>query len=283
MEGKTTIPGSQGQSPHAAVGATPASPAQEPLGFPKSNERQRRLTLAGTYNVRDLGGYATKDGGTTRWGVLLRADSLHRLTPEAQDALLAYGVRTILDLRNTTETEKWPNPFAGSERARYHHLNLSSNPAAPPAEPSARTVFDLEVVYRRLLDEAQLGLATVLSTLAEPGATPALVHCMAGKDRTGVVVALLLALAGVPHETIAADYALTSTFLGDEYRAEARGRAEIYGLDWEQYQRLLGCPPEYMLRTLAYLDDRHGGVERYLGSIGLADGQVAALRDALVE
>jgi protein-tyrosine phosphatase len=252
-------------------------------GATSVNERERRLALAGTYNVRDLGGYATTDGRATRWGVLLRADSLHNLTPEAQEELLAYGVRTVLDLRNDTELEKWPSPFAVSERVCYLTLNLSSNPAAPNPAPAAQPTYDLEVIYRRLLDDAQPGLATVLTSLAEPEAMPAVVHCMAGKDRTGVVVALLLATAGVPHEAIADDYALTATFLNDEYRAGARERAATYGFEWEQYQRLLGCPPEYMLRTLAYLDERYGGIEPYLRSIGLSDTQIAALRDALVE
>lgn len=254
-----------------------------PGAAPPVTERERRLALAGTYNVRDLGGYTTRDGRTTRWGILLRADSLHALAPETQEALLAYGVRTILDLRNATETENWPNPFTASDRVRYLNLNLSSNPAAPTAAPATRTLFDLEIVYRRLLDNAQAGLATVLTTLAEPGALPAMIHCMAGKDRTGLVAALLLAIAGVPNETIAEDYALTSTFLTEEYRAGARRRAAMYGFEWEQYQRLLGCPPEYMLRTLAYLDARHGGIDGYLRSIGLAESHITTLRNALVE
>ena len=74
--------------------------------------------------------------------------------------MLAYGVRSILDLRNADETEKWPNPFAASDRVRYLNFNLSSNPAAPSATPAHRPVYDLEVVYRRLLDNAQAGLAT---------------------------------------------------------------------------------------------------------------------------
>src|SRR5262245_53423510 len=114
-------------------------------GATSVNERERRLDLAGTYNVRDLGGYATTDGRTTRWGVLLRADSLHGLTPEAQEQLLAYGVRTIVDLRSDTELEKWPNPFMTSERVRYLKLNLSSNPATPA--PAAQPAYDLEVIY----------------------------------------------------------------------------------------------------------------------------------------
>jgi protein-tyrosine phosphatase len=246
-------------------------------------ERERRLALAGTFNVRDLGGYTTRDGRTTRWGVIVRADSLHALTPEAQEGLLAYGVRTILDLRNAGETEKWPNPFAASDRVRYLNPTLSSNPAAPSGTPTRQTVFDLEVVYRRILDNAQTGLATVLTTLAEPGALPAMVHCMAGKDRTGLVVALLLAIAGVPDETIVEDYALTATFQTEEYRAAARRRAESNGYEWEQYQRLLGCPPEFMQRTLAYLDERHGGIDRYLRTIGLDEAHITTLRDALVE
>lgn len=244
--------------------------------------RTRHLPLEGTYNVRDIGGYPTRDGRTVRWQTLYRADSLHRLTEQGQVHLIEAGLSTIIDLRRDSERSVAPNVLAGSDRVRYVGIPLASNPAQ---EEGRREIGPdtLAQTYRAIIDERQPELRQILSTLARPGAFPALVHCTAGKDRTGLVVALLLGLAGVEHATIAEDYTLTATYLGDGYVADARVRAEAAGHPWAQYQLLLGCPAELMLDTLADLDERYGGVEAYLRQIGLTVDELAALRAALVE
>ncbi len=245
----------------------------------------RRLPLDGTYNVRDLGGYQTLNGGTTRWRTVFRADSLHRLTPDGQAHLLDAGLRTVIDLRRDAELQDAPNVLAQSGRVRYVWVSLSPNPAAPEASAARRelTADSLSRAYRAMIHERQAELREIMSTLAQPGALPALVHCTAGKDRTGIVSALLLALAGVDHDTIAQDYALTATYLTDAYFADARGRAEAAGYAWEQYRLLLGCPADLMLATLADIDERFGGVDAYLRQIGVTAAEVESLRAALVE
>ncbi len=220
-------------------------------------DQQRRLILEGAYNVRDIGGYVTVDERRTRWHTLLRGDSLHRLSAADQAALLAYGVCTSIDLRGPAETRVEPSVFRASEAVTYHHMPLLSDPGGDSARNSLPALTD---IYHHILDTAQERLAQLLRTLAQPGALPALVHCTAGKDRTGLVVALLLGMAGVPAPTIAADYALSDTYLGPGFRAEARKRALAAGLDWNAYQQLLICPPELMLDALAYLDERYDGV-----------------------
>jgi protein-tyrosine phosphatase len=243
-------------------------------------DRQRHLVLEGAYNVRDIGGYVTVDDGRTRWHTLLRGDSLHRLSVADQAALLAYGVCTSIDLRGPAEMRVEPSVFRVSEAVTYHHMPLLGDPGGDGARDSLPALAD---IYHRILDSAQERLAQVLRTLAQPRALPALVHCTAGKDRTGLVVALLLAIAGVPAPTIAADYALSDTYLGPDFRAEARKRALAAGLDWNVYQQLLICPPELMLDALAYLDERYDGVQGYVRTIGLTEAEVDALRDALTE
>ena len=96
--------------------------------------------MEGAYNVRDLGGYLTVDGRRTRWRMFLRAAGLHRLTPDDQDRLVQYGVRTVIDLRRTREVEESPNVFAASRRVSYHHQNLlGDDPLAETvSEPSER-------------------------------------------------------------------------------------------------------------------------------------------------
>lgn len=243
---------------------------------------ERHLPLEGTYNLRDVGGYATSDGRQIRWRTLFRADSLHRLSGEARSMLLSYGLRTVVDLRRPREREEWPNVFAALDDVRYVHVSI-----VPERDDlnTGGTEGSLEAicrVYRLVLDKRQAEIRRILGTLAEPEAFPAVVHCTAGKDRTGVIVALLLSLAGVPHETIAEDYALSATYLTGPYLEEARQRAEAAGYSWEDYRDYLVCPPEIMLRTLGHLDQRYGGVERYLLRIGLSEEEVIALRRALL-
>ena len=220
----------------------------------------RHLPLDGTFNIRDLGGYVTTHGHQTRWRTLLRADSLHRLTPAAQTALIAHGVRTVIDLRWTFETLQAPNPLAASSAVRYHHLSLWGDEW--PLERLPATYAEL---YCLLLDERQAQIGRVLATLAAPGALPALFHCAAGKDRTGVIAALALALVGVPVATIVEDYALSAHYLADAYPG----------------QPPVECPPAAMLATLDHLERRHGGAERYLLAAGLTPGEQVALRQAL--
>ena len=165
---------------------------------------RRRLDVEGAYNIRDLGGYPTMDGRRTRWGRFLRADGLHALPEQSQDALIDYGVRTVVDLRLTREVEQRPNVFASRTEVNYRRENVLGDhylEAAFPdvGEPARRLVG----IYTMVLDERQPALRRVLGLLAGSGASSAMYNCTAGKDRTGVVSALLLGLARVPHETIA--------------------------------------------------------------------------------
>jgi protein-tyrosine phosphatase len=119
--------------------------------------------------------------------------------------------------------------------------------------------------------------------LLEPGALPALIHCAAGKDRTGLVVALLLATLGVPREIIADDYALSGVCLGPDYVVDAQRWVADLGHDWEVWGHLFETPPERMLLTLSYIDEQFGGAEHYLADHGLAPNDQRRLRELLVE
>ena len=134
-----------------------------------------------------------------------------------------------------------------------------------------------------ILEQRQEQLRQALATLAAPGGFPAIVHCTAGKDRTGLIVALLLGLVGVPAVTIVEDYALSSQYLVGTYLEEARQRAAHNGIPWDWFQHQVICPPEFMHTTLQYLDERHGGIVAYVQSIGLRQEQYECLRHALVE
>jgi protein-tyrosine phosphatase len=243
---------------------------------PQSTDR--RLLLDGVYNVRDIGGYAVAGGGRVRWRAILRAGSLHGLAPAGRAALLDLGVRTIIDLRRRDEVAAAPNALAGSADLRYRHCSLFDDRLPRAALPPS-----LVDQYREVLDGRRAALRAILRILARPTALPALIHCTAGKDRTGLVVALLLALAGVPSATIAADYALSADELrGNDFAAVRRWAAD-QGYGWASNDRFLASPPEVMLAALAHLDARYGGVVAYLMTIGLTPAEIAALRDRLVE
>lgn len=237
---------------------------------------ERHIPLAGTFNLRDVGGYATAEGATVRWRTLFRADSLHRLPAEAQEALLARGVRTVIDLRHAGELAVAPHILAAAPGIAYRHQSLFGD-----GRDMALAGGDLAALYRAVIDRRGAEIAAVFGLLAAPGALPAVVHCTAGKDRTGLIVALALGVVGVPAATIAEDYALTARYLVAEFWAEAR--AEAGDQDWETYQQLLICPPELLLDTLTYLDERYGGVVPYLLAQGVTAEQLATLRAALLD
>lgn len=187
-------------------------------------------------------------------------------------------MRTVVDLRRPDELRSRPNVFASSPDVRYLHH--------PVFEQSTRSVdwpASLVALYREMLDQRGPFLARTVAALAEPDALPALVHCTVGKDRTGIIVALLLAVAGVPAATIVADYALTADYLTDAYLAAQRTWVEAEGEDWTRIEPFFRCPEDAMRDTLAHLDDRYGGPVAYLRSVGLTDHQLTRLHDALVE
>ena len=262
--------------PHSPSAASAGSAVNPP----------RHLDLKGSYNIRDLGGYRTTDGRTTRWRTLLRSGSMHALPVESQHALIYYGVRTVVDLRTTEETRAVPNVFSGSANVAYHHQNLIGD---APLEGSESVVGAgdfagrIPAIYISYLERRRPRIAETLATLAEPGALPAIYHCAGGKDRTGIISALLLGLAGVPPETIAQDYALTARYLMDRYfdeQAPPGVTPESY--TWKDYQSEF-CPPEAMIEVLRHLDDRYGGIESYVRAAGLSEHQIESLQRALVD
>ncbi len=239
---------------------------------------RRGLTLVGAHNVRDLGGYRTQSGEYTRWGRFLRAATMHRLSAEDQSALVEYGLRSAVDLRRTSETESAPNVFAQSAAVAYHHLNMIGDAdldTGPEPDDPARRIAQ---GYCGWLDLRQDMIREILDVLSA-GPHAVLFHCAAGKDRTGVVAALLLGLAGVPEQTIIADYSLTARFSIDSYRQDPAADPAIR--TWEDYQRQI-CPPETMRLVLDHLEQRYGGVEPYMRQIGLSEESIRRLRDTLV-
>jgi protein-tyrosine phosphatase len=238
----------------------------------------RNLTFSSVYNFRDVGGYAGHDGRTTRWRRLYRADSLHRLKGDDWEAFAALGVRSVLDLRRSFEVEQHGR-VPEAEGLRYYnpvleHVEWSDVPH-PDGIQHERWLADR---YLNFLEDGQAGLATSLNVIADPAAAPIVVHCMAGKDRTGVVCALTLSLLGVSDEDIATDYALTETAMASltEYLRTNNPEA-IEGND-----HMFDSPRAAMLLFLADVRTLHGSVEKYVREIGVSGEQVASMRAHLL-
>ena len=247
----------------------------------------RWLDVPGAYNVRDLGGCPTADGKTTRYRAFLRADGLHNLSESTKASLIEYGVRTVIDLRRTRETVETPNALAGMEEVEYLHLNMIGDTDPPgyiqPPQDEWTTPEATANIYRVLLDERQGVISETLVALASSKGHTAIYHCAAGTDRTGIISALLLGLAGVPAETIVEDYALSAHGLRRWVLAEGIPHY-LADQDFtrEEPPELL-APPVAMERTLQHLGDRYGGIESYVRHIGLVDSQITDIRTMLLE
>jgi protein tyrosine/serine phosphatase len=240
---------------------------------------ERELHWDACWNVRDLGGFATASGRQTRWKTIVRAGNLSKLTEAGRQSLLDYGVRTVIDVRD-------PREFA-VELDQFHDIgrwsgqvNYLSEPLISEAEWEA--IRDPQVLrqgYVVTLDLSMKNIGRIMSAIAraEPGAV--VVHCHAGKERTGVVAALLLALAGVPDEVIAEDYVDSDRFLQSFYAERAQLEA-----DPEQRARVLRgfvSHPDHMLVPLQRLRSL-GGIESYLQAAGVTHEEIIVLRERML-
>ncbi len=228
----------------------------------------RHLRIPGTRNLRDVGGYPAGQGRRVRWRTLFRTDALDRLPETSVERLLRLGVRQVIDLRWPHEIEVAPSVFANHPTVTYRSIPLLDRDPTPQ--------LGLAGTYRHIFDERRDQLVAVVRAVLAAGGLPAMVGCSAGKDRTGVVVALLLAAVGVPHGVIAEDYELSAELF-------ARPVDDEHLADWRAAPIEVECPPEYILGALDHLDRRHGGPAGFLRAGGLGDAEVAALVERLTE
>lgn len=242
----------------------------------------RHLSLEGSLNTRELGGYPAA-WGNTRWQRLLRSDSLHQLSEADQQALLEYGVRTIIDLRGADELREAPNVFDEHPKVVYFNIPLfaplsRNNGSGVSSSPD----FDLGTLYCLALDHCQETIGRVLELLAQAEDGVSVFHCTAGKDRTGIIAALLLSLAEVDESTIITDYVLTAQHI-EPMIAQLRLKAIQQGHHLERYNRMLLAEPSAMESTLNYLQGKYGGVRSYLNTIGLDAASQNRLKNLLSE
>lgn len=242
--------------------------------------RRRVLGWDGCANSRDLGGYATADGRETRWGEVVRSDRLGDLTETGQAALVAHGIRTIVDLRMPSELASHPNPFADPAHLGGHGIAYVNISLVDPGSGSREHFATLADDYADMLDSFAGSIARILGAIADAPAGGVVIHCMAGKDRTGIVSALLLELVGVARETIGADYGLTAACLRP---AEEEWLANGPGERAHREAALVKYAPraEIMPEVLAHLDERYGDAEGYLLTSGVSTEDIRRLRERM--
>jgi protein-tyrosine phosphatase len=237
----------------------------------------RRLDWPDCRNTRDLGGLPL-GGGLTRTGVFVRSDNLRSLNAAGQEAMVAYGVTDVIDLRSESEVASSPSPYATMEpfagkAPTYTHLPLVDD-ATMRKLAEASDMYDRYLMMLEHRPDAFRGIFTALAR-AEGAAV---FHCFAGKDRTGMVAAMSLALAGVETASIASDYAETDLQMAARYEEWLAAAAPEH---LEEMREDLRCPPERIVGVLEHLDKRWGGVEGYLEAAGMAAADVSTLRSKL--
>jgi hypothetical protein len=244
-----------------------------------SEAPERSIPLEQGLNFRDVGGYPTADGRQVRWRRLFRAGGLSQLSPGDLDALRALGLATVVDLRSTTEWEMGRFPVEALPVA-FHHLPIVEEILDP-------TRYELPegMLAARYQDYARLGatpIARTISLVADPATHPVVVHCLAGKDRTGVVIAIVLSLLGVDDEMVATDYALSERAMG-ELRARAFERDDTPIRTPELADEVFSARPTNITSLLAALRASHGTIEDYAVSIGVKPDAIESLRANLLD
>jgi protein-tyrosine phosphatase len=250
-----------------------------------ANHPRRLIGLEAVHNFRDLGGYPTAGGRTTKWRTLFRSDGLYRLRgADDMSRVMQLGLKSVIDLRTEREQrEQGIFPIDDIEVV-FHHLSIVDVTWSDTETPE----FDDEVEflvwgYRDMLEIGSSRFADAMHVLAQTESLPAVFHCAAGKDRTGVLAALLLSSLGVEDAHICADYGLTQDAMRRSIAWSKVHRPELA----ERYATIpkayLAADPRAMQIILTELAQQHGSVRNYVREIGVADATVEALGNLLLE
>jgi len=252
------------------------------VSAPENADPSRKLPFDGCFNFRDLGGYPTDGGRRTRWRRLFRADGLSRLTENDLTTLASLEIVTVIDLRTDLEADtqgRFPQDVDG---VTYHHLPLTDTLPGEEQAPDWGDAAFVTARYRRMLSEGTAVIVEAVRLLADPANLPAVFHCSVGKDRTGVLAAVVLGFLQVPEATIVEDYALSRAAMLDilgRLRREFPDATDIV----ERYAPvILSVQPAAMRGLLAGVVEDYGSFDELARSLAITD-EVARLRAALLQ
>jgi hypothetical protein len=239
------------------------------------------ISLVGSYNFRDLGGYPGHDGRPVQWGRLFRADTLHELTELDVDVLKGLGLATIIDLRTTGELDRTGRGPLANEPISFWHLSVIGEgggeaiaaPAAPGDELTERYLWYLET---------STALVEAMRVVADSDNLPLVFHCAAGKDRTGVLAALVLDILGVEPSVIVADYVITAGRM-DLIMGRFSGDADLEARIAKVPAYYFGVEAHTMEHFVAELYARYGGARRWAVAAGIDEEALDLMVDHLLE
>lgn len=250
----------------------------------------RQLPLTSIPNLRDIGGYRTHDGQRVRWGKLFRSGNLANASDADLAKLDALGLRYVCDLRTDDEAQQAPDrllPHVRYERVQTQNVNSQQHHLLRMLfKPHYLHVMLREVYVEIIIAQNAAMFTTIFERAADPDNLPMLVHCTAGKDRTGLAVALLLAVLGVDEEAIVADYSLSNSAFADIKAVSKAIIARLHrvGLSEKDTDALLMAHPDTLRYVFETLRQRYGSVEAYVrDECRVADDTLARLRANLLE
>ena len=263
----------------------------------------RRLMTKGLFNARDLGGFPTREGKTTKFGVFVRSEAPCELPEEDIAYLKRYGVTASMDFRGTGEILARPSdldgPMSYYHKPLFNEAAMGKGPGGPPAGgPAAPPPGSVHMqgwgeMYKQMAEEAKDWAVEVLTIAAEnEGAV--LYHCTTGKDRTGVMSCYLLSIAGVSREDIAADYCVSQVYLEPVYEKMRSGKMNMgpppggegdteQGFQPPMSGSFFETPASAMLTLIDYLTETYGGVVEYLRSVGVSEELMEKIRAKFTE
>jgi protein-tyrosine phosphatase len=270
----------------AAVAGTPSPAATQAVAAP-----DRVLPLQGGRNFRDLGGYATADGHHVRWRVLFRSGAMDGLTPADYAYLDKLGIRFVCDFRTKEERDRAPTVWQGEPRPAYWTSDAAVHTSGDPKNPMTEAMrTSPEAVraamiglYRHIPEDHAEGYRAMFRALAA-GQVPLAFNCTAGKDRSGVAAALILAVLGVPRATIVEDYAYTDKVLDYHALLGSPSLGPVARLPADMQMAVLRADPAYIEAALDALDTQYGGADGYVRTVlGLSDADIAHIRARLLQ
>ena len=253
------------------------------------------IDLKGTTNTRDIGGYLTDDLRAVRTGQIIRSEKLSRLTPEDFRKLEEIGVKTVIDLRTAKEVDHAPTAWQGENPPRIVHIPVidadhdwfaaQSRMMRKGRFTEKQSLAHMVEGYRVIAEEGPASYRKLMELVLDESNWPILIHCSAGKDRTGIATALILEALGVDRETIMQEYLLTNEIGRSEDKADLLARESRMhstsrrGPSADAWYPLVGVRPEMLDAYYASVEERHGSIEAFLDRIGVD----AAAREALVD
>ena len=232
-----------------------------------------RLPLKGSYNTRDLGRYPTYDGNVTRFNQFLRSDEVGYLDKEYIEFLKKYGVKTVIDLRTENELEQIPNPFEDEPLIQFHHISLLSQSMIQEMTENFNTV-SMDVNYVNTLEKEKRSIAKVLKVIHDSEEGCVLLHCSAGKDRTGLIAMLLLGIAGVDYQDIITNYEPSFANISHNPRVKKMNMRDVPPMMLSNYT--------FMQKTLKHIDYKYGSIKDYVKSLGFIHSEINQIRNRLI-